>query len=294
MLAPLYKALTSSANPLVVNVSSSYQPDPATAPHEASVVLMDHKLPDGDQEGFESDPSASNGYPAVAHLSADADSHHFLAGNPIHASTLGEVVHETRFSSEEPSIYSAEFCDSTPNSIIKLSCKYAQDDFGTLTAEPQGCLHDGPNPVSQRGSLDGIWRLSDRRVNDVYSPSEQDGTWKQAMSRRQQKSASKNSKGSSGKSVSFGGFGVLTCLHCPVCCYPILYPCLVARMDFFGRNGVWQEWWIVPVCNFNCRFARIPERTSLLYSPGMVVSLSGFQSWRDGLQCWAAELAYYA
>ncbi|GMH28947.1 hypothetical protein Nepgr_030790 [Nepenthes gracilis] len=43
-------------------------------------------------------------------------------------------------------------------------------------------------------------RLFERRVNDVYSihsPSEQKGTSKQAKSRRQRKSASKNSKGSS-------------------------------------------------------------------------------------------------
>ncbi|GMH25252.1 hypothetical protein Nepgr_027095 [Nepenthes gracilis] len=133
LLAPLYKTLTSGANPLVVNVSSSCLPDPATAPREASDVTQP-KL--GNQEGFELDPSAANGYPTVAHLSADADTHHFLADNPIHASTLGEVVHKTRFSSEEPSIYSAEIYDSTPNSIIKLSYKYAHDDFGTLAAEP--------------------------------------------------------------------------------------------------------------------------------------------------------------
>ncbi|GMH17752.1 hypothetical protein Nepgr_019593 [Nepenthes gracilis] len=156
MLAPLYKTLNSGANPLVVSVFSSCLSDPATAPREASFVLMDHKLPDGDQEGFELDPSTANGYPATAHLFADADNHHFLAGNPIHASTLAEVVHATHFSSEEPSVYSADFCDSTPNFIIKLSCKYAQDDFGTLAAEPQGCSHDGPDPVSQRGSLDSV------------------------------------------------------------------------------------------------------------------------------------------
>ncbi|GMH25864.1 hypothetical protein Nepgr_027707 [Nepenthes gracilis] len=68
----------------------------------------------------------------------------------------GRKREQPRFSSEESSIYSANFCDSTPNSIIKLSCKYAQDDFGTLVDEPQGYPHDGPDSVSQRGSLDGV------------------------------------------------------------------------------------------------------------------------------------------
>ncbi|GMH24023.1 hypothetical protein Nepgr_025866 [Nepenthes gracilis] len=166
MLDPLYKITNSGANPSAMNVSWACLPDPTTGPREALAVFMEHKLLDGypdkdksqdvashntdttlsivlqdiaqpklgDQEGFELDPSAANKYPVVAHLSTATDSHHFLAGNPLHASTLAEVVHKAYFSSEEPSVYSAEFCDSTPNSIIKLSCKYAQDDFGTLAA----------------------------------------------------------------------------------------------------------------------------------------------------------------
>ncbi|GMH09748.1 hypothetical protein Nepgr_011589 [Nepenthes gracilis] len=188
--------------------------------------LMDVTQPKlDDQEGFVSDSSTANGYPAAAHLSADADSHHFLADNPIHALTLADVVPETCFSSEEPFVCSAEFCDSIPNSIIKLS-------------------------LSLLGSLDASkcsQRLSDRRVNDVYfnhSPFEQDGTWKQVKSQRQRKSASM--------------LGLLR------------QKCFIWRAWGFDRYGVWKEWRIVLIYNFNCLFARIPERTSLLYSLGMI------------------------
>ncbi|GMH12753.1 hypothetical protein Nepgr_014594 [Nepenthes gracilis] len=67
-------------------------------------------------------------------------------------------------------------------------------------------------PVSSNWSQS----LSDRSVNDAYSnntqeganqitnssPSEKEGTWKQAKFRRHRKSTSKNAKGSSGKRIT--------------------------------------------------------------------------------------------
>ncbi|GMH15510.1 hypothetical protein Nepgr_017351 [Nepenthes gracilis] len=79
-----------------------------------------------------------------------------VLGNPMHASALVEVVHEIRSSSAVLSINGVGFCDLTPNSITKFSCKYFQDASWALAAELQCCKNDGTNYVSQGVSLDGI------------------------------------------------------------------------------------------------------------------------------------------
>ncbi|GMH02114.1 hypothetical protein Nepgr_003953 [Nepenthes gracilis] len=108
------KNVNSGAIPSAVNVSRVCLPDPTTGPREASTILRDHKIPDGfnnnaktqdvaphdtdtpcstllqdvnqpklgDQEDFESDYPAANKISAVAHISAAAVSHSFLAAEP--------------------------------------------------------------------------------------------------------------------------------------------------------------------------------------------------------------------
>ncbi|GMH10592.1 hypothetical protein Nepgr_012433 [Nepenthes gracilis] len=111
---PMSKNVNSGAIPSAVIVSRVCLPDPATGPREASTILMDHKIPDGfdnkamtqdaaphdidtpcstllqdvnqpklgDQEDFASDSPAANKIPNVAHISAAANSHSFLAAEP--------------------------------------------------------------------------------------------------------------------------------------------------------------------------------------------------------------------
>ncbi|GMH08620.1 hypothetical protein Nepgr_010460 [Nepenthes gracilis] len=100
-------------------------------------------LASSDQEGDELDPCIANGCPNAAHLFADVDSQHYLPGSPMHALALVEVVHEIRSSSAKLSITGAGFCELTPDSITKLSCKYSQDTSWALAAELQCCKNDG-------------------------------------------------------------------------------------------------------------------------------------------------------
>ncbi|GMH07619.1 hypothetical protein Nepgr_009459 [Nepenthes gracilis] len=116
----------------------------------------DHVFASPGKVGDKSDPSTTNGCPNADHLSTDADCQHYLPCSPMHASALVEVVHEIRSSSAELSVNGAGFCDLTPNSISKLSCKYPQDASWTITAELQCCKNDGPDCVGQGFSLDGV------------------------------------------------------------------------------------------------------------------------------------------
>ncbi|GMH09728.1 hypothetical protein Nepgr_011569 [Nepenthes gracilis] len=77
-------------------------------------------LASSDQEGNELDPYAANGCRNATHLSADADSQHYLPSGPMHASALVE--------------------DASWALVVELQC----------------FKKDGADFVSQRGSLDGV------------------------------------------------------------------------------------------------------------------------------------------
>ncbi|GMH09796.1 hypothetical protein Nepgr_011637 [Nepenthes gracilis] len=125
-------------------VAKDVEEAPASRPPPAATVSLSL-----DDVEFEKDPRmmmpASDGQAAPVCMGPVTSTSQTVAFWPVECEDIPEACtsydfegskHEQlRFSSEEPSIYSAVVCESTPNSIIKLSCKYAQDDFGTRERE---------------------------------------------------------------------------------------------------------------------------------------------------------------
>ncbi|GMH01986.1 hypothetical protein Nepgr_003825 [Nepenthes gracilis] len=156
-----------------------------------------------------------------------------VLANPMHDSAKVEGVHEIQSSSVELSVKGVDL-DLTPNSITKHSYKYPQDasdqveevvddkdDFHNptlnalkmlLEANATETYLDSLTPEGRQTVHDFIEKcLLAEEASQVstppHSPSEQDGTYKQAKSRRHKKS--KNSMGSLGKCISrsHGSFG---------------------------------------------------------------------------------------
>ncbi|GMH17763.1 hypothetical protein Nepgr_019604 [Nepenthes gracilis] len=144
-------------------VAEDLEEAPAACPPPAAAVSLGL-----DDVGFEKDPrmmmSALDGQVAPVCTGSIALISQTMAFWPAEHEDIpkactssdfeGGKHEQPRFSSEELSTYSAAVCASTPNSIIKLSRKYAQDDFRTCESESQGCSHDGPDSVSHRGEAD--------------------------------------------------------------------------------------------------------------------------------------------